>query len=197
MRLFLVTLLTLVTAFAAASQTTTTGWQLVWSDEFNGAAGTPPDPTKWNYDLGANGWGNGELENYTNSTDNAFQDGNGNLVIRAIRDSSGHFTSARLQSGSPGASTHTADGNWQYGLVEARIKLPFGHGVWPAFWMLGENIGTVNWPACGEIDIMENFGTYGNVNNAATNNGTAHGPVARRRATDCARLTTSASGTTA
>ena len=181
MRLFLVTLLTLVTAFAAASQTTTTGWQLVWSDEFNGAAGTPPDPTKWNYDLGHGnpyGWGNGELENYTNSTANAFQDGNGNLVIRAIRDSSGNFTSARLQTGSPGASTQTADNKWQYGLVEARIKLPFGHGVWPAFWMLGENIGTVNWPACGEIDIMENFGTYGNVNNAATNNGTAHGPVA-------------------
>jgi beta-glucosidase len=166
-----------VTAFAAASQTTTTGWQLVWSDEFNGPAGTPPDPNNWDYDLGAGGWGNGELENYTNSTNNAFQDGNGNLVIRAIRDSSGHFTSARLQTGSPGASTHTADGNWQYGLVEARIKLPpTSHGVWPAFWMLGENIGTVSWPTCGEVDIMENFGTYGNVTDASINNGTAHGP---------------------
>ena len=177
MRLLLVTSLTLVTAFAAASQTTTTGWQLVWSDEFNGPAGTPPDPNNWDYDLGAGGWGNGELENYTNSTNNAFQDGNGNLVIRAIRDSSGHFTSARLQTGSPGASTHTADGNWQYGLVEARIKLPpTSHGVWPAFWMLGENIGTVSWPTCGEVDIMENFGTYGNVTDASINNGTAHGP---------------------
>jgi uncharacterized protein (TIGR03437 family) len=152
------------------------GWQLAWSDEFNQAAGTPPDPTKWNFDLGGGGWGNAELENYTNSTANAFQDGNGNLVIRAIRDSNGNYTSARLQTGSPGASTHTADGNWQYGLIESRIKLPFGHGVWPAFWMLGENIGSAGWPTCGEVDIMENFGFYGSVNDAATNNGTAHGP---------------------
>ena len=61
-------------------------WQLVWSDEFNGPAGTPPDPAKWNYDLGGGGWGNDELETYTNSANNVFQDGNGNLVIRAIRD---------------------------------------------------------------------------------------------------------------
>jgi len=185
MRILLVTSLTLLTAFAAASQTTTTGWQLVWSDEFNGAAGTPPDPTKWNYDLGGGGWGNGEAETYTNSTNNAFQDGNGNLVIRAIRDSNGNYTSARLQTGSPDASTHTADGSWTYGLVEARIKLPpASHGVWPAFWMLGENIGTVNWPACGEIDIMENFGVYSNVNDSSINNGTAHGPVAAGNSSD-------------
>jgi len=178
MRLFLVTSLTLLTAFAASSQTTTTGWQLVWSDEFNGAAGTPPDPTKWNYDLGGGGWGNGEAETYTSSTNNAFQDGNGNLVISAIRDSSGNYTSARLQTGSPGASTHTADLSWTYGLIEARIKLPpASHGVWPAFWMLGENIGTIGWPWCGEVDIMENFGTYGSVNDASINNGTAHGPL--------------------
>jgi beta-glucosidase len=168
-------LLFLVLASAVSAQITG-GWQLVWSDEFNGTAGSPPDPTKWNYDLGGGGWGNGEIETYTNSTRNAFQDGNGNLVIRAIRDSSGNYTSARLQTGSPTASTHTTDLSWQYGLVIARIKLPFGHGVWPAFWMLGENIGTVSWPACGEVDIMENFGTYGNVNDAAINNGTAHGP---------------------
>ncbi|MGB7762768.1 MAG: glycoside hydrolase family 3 C-terminal domain-containing protein, partial [Bryobacteraceae bacterium] len=173
-----------MTAFAAASQTTTTGWQLVWSDEFNGPAGTPPDPTKWNYDLGGGGWGNHEFETYTSSTNNAFQDGNGNLVIRAIRDSNGNYTSARLQTGSPGASTHTTDLSWTYGLVEARIKLPFGHGVWPAFWMLGENIGTVSWPACGEVDIMENFGTFGSVNDLSTNNGTAHGPVATGSSSD-------------
>ena len=152
---------------------TTAGWQLVWSDEFNGAAGTPPDPTKWNYDLGGGGWGNGEAETYTNSPNNVFQDGNGNLVIRAIRDASGNYTSARLQTGAPGASTQTADNKWQYGLVVARIKLPFGQGVWPAFWMLGENIGTVSWPACGEVDIMENFGTFNN--NININNGTIHG----------------------
>jgi beta-glucosidase len=158
------------------SQTTTTGWQLVWSDEFNGPAGTPPDPNNWNYDLGGGGWGNHELETYTSSTNNAFQDGNGNLVIRAIRDFNGNYTSARLQTGSPGASTQTADGKWTHGLVEARIKLPpTSLGVWPAFWMLGENIGTVNWPACGEVDIMENFGTFNN--NASINNGTIHGPV--------------------
>ena len=159
---------------AAAPAQTASGWKLVWSDEFNGPANTQPDSGKWNYDLGGGGWGNGELETYTNSPQNAFQDGNGNLVIRALRDSSGHYTSARLQTGSPLASTHTTDGNWQYGRIVARIKLPFGQGVWPAFWMLGENIGTVNWPACGEVDIMENFGTYNN--NAYVNNGTAHGP---------------------
>jgi len=184
MRLLWVTTLTFLAAFAAASQTTT-GWQLVWSDEFNGAAGTPPNPANWNYDTGHGnpyGWGNGELENYTSSTANAFQDGNGNLVIRAIRDANGNFTSARLQTGLPGSSQGTADLSWQYGLVEARIKLPFGHGVWPAFWMLGENIGTIGWPWCGEVDIMENFGVYsstqyGSANDASTNNGTAHGPT--------------------
>jgi len=175
MRLLSVTTLIWLAAFAAASQTTS-GWQLVWSDEFNGAAGAPPDSTKWNYDLGGGGWGNFELETYTNSPNNVFQDGNGNLVIRAIRDSNGNYTSARLQSGSPGASTQTADNKWTYGLVEARIKLPFGHGVWPAFWMLGENINTVSWPTCGEVDIMENFGEYANVNDVSANNGTAHGP---------------------
>ncbi len=174
MRLLLVTTLTLLTAFAAASQTTT-GWQLVWSDEFNGAAGTPPNPNNWNYDIGG-GWGNGEIETYTNSSANVFQDGNGNLVIRAIRNN-GSYTSARLQTGSSGASG-TANLSWTYGLVEARIKLPTpSQGVWPAFWMLGENIGTVSWPECGEVDIMENFGIYGNVNDTSIENGTIHGPA--------------------
>jgi uncharacterized protein (TIGR03437 family) len=166
-----------VAAASAAAQTAPalTGWHLVWSDEFNGTAGSPPDPTNWNYDLGNNGgWGNHELETYTNSPNNVFQDGLGNLVIQAIRDSSGNFTSARLQTGAPGASTQTTDLSWQYGLVEARIKLPFGLGVWPAFWMLGESIETVIWPACGEVDIMENFGTFNN--NVSINNGTIHGP---------------------
>lgn len=160
--------------FAASYAPAQTAWQLVWSDEFNGTAGSPPDPANWNYDLGAGGWGNGELETYTSSTNNAFQDGKGNLVIRVIRDANGNYTSARLQSGAPGAGTQTADGKWQYGRIEARIKLPFGQGVWPAFWMLGEDINTVGWPTSGEIDIMENFGTFNN--NISTNNGTAHGP---------------------
>jgi len=160
---------TLILLAATASAQTTTGWQLVWSDEFNGPAGGPPNPTNWNYDLGAGGWGNGEAETYTNSTQNAYQDGNGNLVISAIRSSSGAYTSARLQTGSPGASTHTADLSWQYGLVTARIKLPYGQGVWPAFWMLGESYGSVGWPACGELDIMENFGTFNNNINVKRN----------------------------
>src|SRR5580698_7766670 len=165
------------TAGSVAAQTAPpqTSWKLVWSDEFNGPAGALPDPTKWNYDLGGGGWGNGELETYSNSPSNVFQDGQGNLVIQAIRDSSGNFTSTRLQTGAPGASTQTTDLSWQYGLVEARIKLPFGLGVWPAFWMLGEDIASVSWPQCGEVDIMENFGTFNN--NASVNNGTIHGPT--------------------
>lgn len=167
---------------SAGAQAQTAGsWQLVWSDEFNAAAGTPPDPANWNFDLGGGGWGNQELEVYTDSIDNAFQDGLGNLVIRVIRDAQGNYTSARLQSGDPGvplgpgeSSSGTADRSWQYGLIEARIKLPFGTGIWPAFWMLGEDYATVGWPRCGEIDIMENFGTFSN--NATVNNGTIHGP---------------------
>ncbi len=172
MRIIRIALFVTLSAFMASAQTT--NWKLVWSDEFNDPAGTPPDPAKWNFDLGGGGWGNGEAEIYTNSPNNVFQDGHGNLVIRAIRDASGNYTSARLQTGSPGASTHTAVLSWQYGRIQARIKLPFGKGVWPAFWMLGENIGSVSWPTCGEVDIMENFGTFNN--NASINNGTAHGP---------------------
>ena len=158
-------------AIVPASAQTTSGWKLIWSDEFKGPAGSPPDSTKWNYDLGGGGWGNFEAETYTNSPQNVFQDGNGNLVIRAIRDSSGLYTSTRLQTGSPGASTHTADLSWQYGRIVARIKLPFGKGVWPAFWMLGENIDQVNWPACGEVDILETIGT-----DITTNHGSLHAP---------------------
>src|SRR5450755_313907 len=162
------------TVLAAGAAPAQTGWKLLWSDEFNGPAGSPPDPTKWNYDLGGGGWGNQEAETYTNSPNNVFQDGGGNLVIRAIRDANGNYTSARLQTGAPGAATQTSDLSWKFGRIEARIKLPFGQGVWPAFWMLGENIATVSWPTCGEVDIMENFGTF--QNNASINNGTAHGP---------------------
>ena len=168
--------LLLLAATMAAAQTTS-GWQLVWSDEFNGTAGAPPNPANWDYDLGGGGWGNGEAETYTNSPNNVFQDGNGNLDIRAIKDAQGNYTSARLQTGSPGANTSTANLSWQYGLIEARIKLPpGGQGIWPAFWMLGEDIGAVGWPASGEVDIMENFGAFNN--NATMNNGTIHGPAA-------------------
>ena len=152
---------------------TASGWHLVWSDEFNAAANTPPDATHWNYDLGDGGWGNGEQETYTNSINNAFQDGQGHLVIRAIKDANGNFTSARLLTGIDNSSD-AVNLSWQYGKIEARIKLPFGPGVWPAFWMLGSDYYTVSWPDCGEIDILENFGA--NSDDASTAHGTIHGP---------------------
>jgi uncharacterized protein (TIGR03437 family) len=164
----------LIAGCTLLSAQTNSGWHLVWSDEFNGAANTPPDPTKWNFDLGGGGWGNGEQEVYTNSVNNAFQDGKGNLVIRAIKDAGGNFTSARLLTGIDNASD-AVNLNWQYGKIEARIKLPFGPGVWPAFWMLGSNYSTVSWPDCGEIDILENFGPGGG-DDASTVHGTIHGP---------------------
>jgi uncharacterized protein (TIGR03437 family) len=137
-------------------------WKLIWSDEFNGAAGAPPDPSRWTYDLGAGGWGNSELETYTNSPDNASQDGAGNLVVRAVKSGSG-YTSARIKTQGRFSVT--------YGKVEARIKIPAGQGIWPAFWMLGADIDQVGWPACGEIDIMENIGKE-----PTTIHGTLHGP---------------------
>src|ERR1022692_1736257 len=140
-----------------------TGWQLVWSDEFNGAASSPPSSTNWTYDLGGGGWGNNELETYTNSTNNAYQDGSGNLVIRALQTSSGGYASARIKT--QGTFSFT------YGRIDARIKIPQGQGLWPAFWMLGTDITTVSWPACGEVDIMENIGKE-----PSTVHGTVHGP---------------------
>ena len=124
---------------------------LVFSDEFstNGA----PDATKWGYDLGAGGWGNGELQNYTNSSNNAVVQG-GNLVITAIRNGSS-YTSARLKSENKF--------EFKYGKVEFNAKLPAGAGTWPALWMLGQNYATNIWPACGEIDIMEHKGNQPNV----------------------------------
>jgi PKD repeat protein len=125
---------------------------LVWSDEFN----TPgaPDPAKWGYDIGtgSNGWGNNELQYYTNRPENVTVS-NGTLKITARRESfSGSaFTSARLLTKNKFTT--------KYGRIEARIKLPAGVGTWPAFWMLGNNIDAVGWPACGEIDIMEHKGS--------------------------------------
>lgn len=124
---------------------------LVFSDEFS--TDGAPDPTKWTYDLGAGGWGNGELQNYTNSSNNAKVQG-GNLVITAIKNGSS-YTSARLKSENKYEFTH--------GKVEFRAKLPAGAGTWPALWMLGQNYATNIWPACGEIDIMEHKGNQPNV----------------------------------
>jgi beta-glucanase (GH16 family) len=131
-------------------------YQLVWSDEFNAADGSVPDASKWAIQAGGNGWGNNELEYYTTRLRNVQVSG-GNLVITAMKENytgpdgvSRNYTSARLQT--KGLFSQ------QYGRFEARIKIPKGQGMWPAFWMLGNNIDTAGWPACGEIDIMENIG---------------------------------------
>ena len=126
-------------------------WNLVWSDEFDGPDGQKPDPTKWTYDIGRgqDGWGNQELQYYTDRPQNAKLDGKGNLVITARSESfsGAAFTSARLKT--EGIFTT------KYGRIEARLITPYGPGMWPAFWMLGANIPEVGWPQCGEIDIME------------------------------------------
>lgn len=141
-----------------------TDWTLVWSDEFNDTAGSAPNPNFWKYELGDGalnnivGWGNSESQFYTDSPENSFMDGNGNLVIRLKNTDPGtdlvcwygpcEYTSARLL---------TQDRlDFEYGRIEARVQVPNGpSGLWPAFWMLGNNITDVNWPQSGEIDIME------------------------------------------
>ncbi|WP_127505586.1 MULTISPECIES: RICIN domain-containing protein [Paenibacillus] len=140
-------------------------WNLSWSDEFNGASGSAPDGSKWGYDIGGGGWGNNELEYYTNSRNNSYLDGGGNLVIKAIKENVGgmSYTSARLLT--------KGKFNQAYGKFEARIKLPYGQGIWPAFWMLGNNIDSAGWPGSGELDIMEYLG-----HDTSTVYGTVHGP---------------------
>ena len=140
------------------------GWVLVWSDEFD----TPtednrPNPSKWTYELGASGFGNGELQNYTDKEKNASYTtfkGEGCLKITALKDGDGAtYSSARIKT----------EGlfEFQYGRAEARLTLPYGVGLWPAFWMLGADYATRTWPACGEIDIMENKGIQPNIVSSA------------------------------
>lgn len=144
-------------------------WQLVWSDDFNGSAGESPDTAKWTFDIGVgpnnDGWGNAELEYYTNRAANASLDGDGNLAITAKRElySGSAFTSARMKT--------SGFFEQAYGRFEARIKTPWGPGVWPAFWLLGSNLDAIGWPQCGEIDIMELRGQKPYIVN-----GTVHGP---------------------
>ncbi|HUJ11426.1 MAG TPA: family 16 glycosylhydrolase [Verrucomicrobiae bacterium] len=126
---------------------------MVWNDEFIGASGSPPDTTHWDYDLGYGLWGNDEQETYTSDAENAHLDGHGHLVITAIKGSGGSYSSARITT-----KDHFPI---QYGMIEARMRLPVGRGIWPAFWMLGSDIDTNAWPACGEVDIMENVETNG------------------------------------
>jgi beta-glucanase (GH16 family) len=144
-------------------------WALTWSDEFDQPDGSAPDPAKWKLETGGNGWGNRELEYYTNRPKNAYVE-KGNLIITAIKENYAgpdgvkrEYTSARL---------NTADKfDQKFGRFEARIKIPYGQGIWPAFWLLGNDIGRLGWPICGEIDIMENIGKEPSIVH-----GTIHGP---------------------
>jgi len=120
--------------------------KLVWNDEFNGAG--MPDSSKWTYDLGSSGFGNNEIQEYTNNSQNIRLE-NGVLVIEAIK-SGDAWTSARI----------TTENKYEftYGRIVFRAKVPVGSGTWPALWMLGENADSIGWPACGEIDVMEHVG---------------------------------------
>lgn len=130
-------------------------WKLVWADEFEGDS---VDAVNWNYQVEKAGQFNDEWQRYTNSTDNAYVEDN-QLVIKAIHHSEAHgmdqYSSARLNTANKQS--------WKYGKIAARIKLPQGEGMWPAFWMLGANInengGDTPWPQCGEIDILEMYGS--------------------------------------
>jgi beta-glucanase (GH16 family) len=145
------------------------GWVLAWSDEFNKQDGSAPDPTKWKIETGGNGFGNKELEYYTNRPQN-LQIEKGNLEMIALKETytgpdgvSRNYTSARLNT--------LGKFDQAYGRFEARIKIPYGQGIWPAFWLLGNDIDTTGWPGCGEIDIMENIGREPTIVH-----GTIHGP---------------------
>lgn len=145
----------------------------VWSDEFEGPAGATFDRTRWTTDIGGGGFGNRERQFYTNRPENVALDGAGHLVFTARAEVPSAafecwygqclYTSARLKT--VGLFTQT------YGRFEARIRIPRGQGLWPAFWMLGSNVDAVGWPQSGEIDVMENIGRE-----AASVHGTLHGP---------------------
>lgn len=157
---------------SAAFKAADTPRHLILSEEFNGPAGSSPNQGNWNFDTGGNGWGNEELESYTSRPQNASLDGKGDLAITARAESytgsdgiPRQYTSARLQT------LHKFQ--FQYGLVEARIQVPGGQGLWPTFWLLGDECysGSKAWPACGEIDAME---VLGSTSNAV--HGTLHAP---------------------
>lgn len=147
--------------------------RLAFRDEFNKPANAPVDSGKWTAETGGGGWGNQELQYYANSIENAYHDGGGSLVIKAIKLApplnltcwygSCQYTSARLIT--------KQKFEQKYGRFEARIKIPKGQGMWGAFWMLGNDIDKAGWAQCGEIDIMENIGRE-----PATAYGTIHGP---------------------
>lgn len=135
----------------------------VWTDDFQGPADQPPDPSAWSHELGAGGWGCDQLQLYTCSTANARLTGGSCLAITAQREADGQITSARL------ITKHHVTA--RYGRIEARIKVPAEAGAWPAFWLLGDDIDEAGWPACGEIDVME----YVAIDPTRVH-GTLHGP---------------------
>lgn len=144
-------------------------WKLTWADEFDQPNGSAPNPTNWVYDLCGNGRGNNELEAYTDRRANSRIE-NGQLVIEALPEKfkgkdgkERDYTSARLKSLGKQA--------WKYGRIEARMKLPRGQGIWPAFWMMGDDVRKAGRPTCGEIDIIENI-----VKEPSMVRGTIHGP---------------------
>ncbi len=138
--------------------------QLTWQDEFDGPAGQPPDSMNWVYDIGTD-WGNAQLEYDTDRPENVSLDGAGHLTIVARREDylGSAYTSARINTRGKFEQAR--------GRFEARLKLPSGQGLWPAFWLLGSNFASVGWPACGEIDIMEYRGQEPRVVH-----GSLHGP---------------------
>jgi beta-glucanase (GH16 family) len=163
-RILLAALLLVLAGCRGATNPVPLEWKLVWEDEFDGPAGESPSGSRWRYDVGTD-WGNAQLEYDTARPENVSLDGAGNLAIIARRETyfEQEFTSARINTR---ALFEQARGRF-----EARIKLPRGQGMWPAFWLLGANAATVGWPDCGEIDIMESRGQEPNIIL-----GSAHGP---------------------
>jgi beta-glucanase (GH16 family) len=164
-RRFIIAVLPLaIVAFLGCSSEEELQWHLVWEDEFEGPAGQPPDVTRWRFDIGTD-WGNAQLEYDTDRPENVSLDGAGHLAITAREERylGRNYTSGRINTSKLFAHTH--------GRFEARIHLPVGQGVWPAFWLLGANFEEVGWPACGEIDIMEYRGQESNIVH-----GSLHGP---------------------
>jgi beta-glucanase (GH16 family) len=154
-----------ISSSAAGPEQNTDLFELAWADEFTGPSGARLDSTRWRFDTGGDGWGNGQLEYNTDRTENVALDGDGHLAIVARKDSfqGNAYTSGRINTKGLFEQTH--------GRIEARLLLPEGQGIWPAFWLLGNDIDTVGWPQCGEIDIMEFRGQH-----PAVVLGTVHGP---------------------
>jgi beta-glucanase (GH16 family) len=168
MFLALVNVVALLLAAGCSQQTPRTtppaappGWTLTFDDEFDGPPGAAPNSLQWLHEVGGTGWGDNQLQYYTDRTDNAHLDGQGHLAITARRDSGFScwygpcaYTSAKLTTRQPQLATFTQG----YGHFEARIKMPTGKGIWPAFWLVGEDITYAGVAKAGEIDVMEVLG---------------------------------------